>query len=57
VVTVEKIEFEGVKYYKSKESGLIYNLDEEEVGRWDEKTKKIIFEFDDEYYQDELEEE
>jgi hypothetical protein len=53
VVNVEKLEFEGVKYYKSKESGLIYNLDEEEVGKWDEKTKKIIFETND----DELEEE
>lgn len=41
---VTKIEYEGNKYYKSKKSGIIYNLDQDVVGKWNEDTKKIDFE-------------
>ena len=41
---VNKIEYEGNKYYKSKKSGIIYNLEQDVVGKWNEETKKIDFE-------------
>ena len=41
---VKKIEFEGVKYYKSKKTGLIYDLEQEVVGKWNEEKQTIIFE-------------
>jgi hypothetical protein len=40
---VKRFEFEGVKYLKSKNTGIIYNLDEEVIGQWNEKTSKIDF--------------
>jgi hypothetical protein len=40
---VKKILYEGQKYYKSTKSGIIYNLTQDEVGIWNEKTKKIDF--------------
>jgi hypothetical protein len=40
---VKRFEFEGVKYLKSKNTGIIYNLDEEVIGKWNEKTSKIDF--------------
>jgi hypothetical protein len=41
---VTKIEYEGKKYYKSKKSGIIYDLEQDVVGKWNEETKKIDFE-------------
>ena len=41
---VKRFEFEGVKYLKSKNTGIIYNLDQDVVGKWNEKTNKIDFE-------------
>ena len=41
---VKKFEFEGAKYLKSKKTGIIYNMDQEVVGKWNEKTQKIDFE-------------
>jgi hypothetical protein len=41
---VKKIEFEGKFYYKSKKSGIIYNMDQDVVGKWDEETERINFE-------------
>jgi hypothetical protein len=41
---VKKIEFEGKFYYKSKKSGIIYNMAQDVVGKWDEETERINFE-------------
>jgi hypothetical protein len=41
---VVRIEFKGVKYLKSENTGVIYNMDEDVVGKWNEKTKSIDFE-------------
>jgi len=55
---VKKIEFEGVKYLKSKKSGIIYNMDQDVVGKWCDATNKIIFEDpEDEESEDEYEDE
>ena len=40
---VKKIEYEGKKYLKSKNTGIIYNLDQDVIGKWNEKTNKIDF--------------
>ena len=40
---VKKFEFEGTKYLKSKKSGIIYNMEQEVVGKWNEETQKIDF--------------
>ena len=41
---VKRFEYEGVKYLKSKNTGIVYNLDQDAVGKWNEKTSKIDFE-------------
>lgn len=41
---VKRFEFEGVKYLKSKNTGIIYNMDQDVIGKWNEKTNKIDFE-------------
>jgi len=41
---VKRFEFEGVKYLKSKKTGIIYNMDQDVIGKWNEKTSKIDFE-------------
>ena len=41
---VVRIEYKGVKYLKSENTGVIYNMDEDVVGKWNEKTKAIDFE-------------
>ena len=51
---VKKIEFEGKSYYKSKKSGIIYNMEQEVVGKWNEESQCIDFE--DEEVEDEYEE-
>jgi hypothetical protein len=51
---VKKIEFEGKSYYKSKKSGIIYNMDQEVVGKWNEESERIDFE--DEEVEEEYEE-
>jgi hypothetical protein len=40
---VKRFEFEGVKYLKSKNTGIIYNMEQEVVGKWNEQTNKIDF--------------
>ena len=40
---VKRFEYEGVKYLKSKNTGIVYNLDQDAVGKWNEKTSKIDF--------------
>ena len=44
---VKKFEYEGVKYLKSKKSGIIYNMEQEVVGKWNEESQKIDFEEED----------
>jgi hypothetical protein len=41
---VTKIEYEGKQYYKSKKSGIIYNVEQDVVGIWNKETNKIDFE-------------
>ena len=40
---VKRFEFEGVKYLKSKNTGIIYNMEQDVVGKWNESTQKIDF--------------
>jgi len=40
---VKKFEYEGTKYLKSKKTGIVYNMEQDVVGKWDEVSKKIIF--------------
>jgi hypothetical protein len=38
---VKRFEHEGIKYLKSKKSGIIYNMDQEVIGKWNEELQKI----------------
>jgi hypothetical protein len=40
---VKRIEFEGKKYLKSQKTGIVYNLNEDIIGKYDEVKKIIIF--------------
>lgn len=40
---VKKLKYEGKEYLKSKLTNIVYNMEEEIVGRWDEKERRIIF--------------
>lgn len=40
---VKKIKFEGATYLKSKKSGIVYNMEQDVIGKWDEVSQKIIF--------------
>ena len=40
---VVRIEYKGVKYLRSENTGVIYNMDEDVVGKWNDKTKEIDF--------------
>jgi len=58
VDVVRKIVFEGTTYLKSKTTGVVYNMEQELVGKWNEATQKIDFEdIDDEEEEDEYDEE
>ena len=58
VDVVRKFEYEGTIYLKSKNTGVVYNMDQELVGKWNETTQKIDFEdIDDEEEEDEYDEE
>jgi hypothetical protein len=55
---VKRFEFEGVKYLKSKNTGIIYNMEQEVVGKWNEQSNKIDFkEAEDEEEEEEYEDE
>ena len=55
---VKRFEFEGVKYLKSKNTGIIYNMEQEVVGKWNEQSNKIDFkEAEEEEEEDEYEDE
>ena len=45
---VKKFEHEGKTYYKSKKSGMIYNMDQELVGKWNEERNAIELEEEEE---------
>ena len=45
---VRKFEHEGKSYYKSKNSGVIYNMEQEVVGKWNEERNDIDFEEEEE---------
>ena len=53
---VKKIVFEGKKYLKSKKTGIIYNMDQDVIGKWNEEKQRIDFneeeESEDEYDED-----
>ena len=58
VDVVRKFEYEGRTYLKSKSTGVIYNMEQDLVGKWNESTQKIDFEdIDDEEEEDEYDEE
>ena len=40
---VKKIEFEGKKYLKSKNTGIIYNMEQDVIGKWNESKNRIDF--------------
>jgi hypothetical protein len=45
---VKKFEFGGKSYYKSKNTGVIYNMEQEVVGKWNTETNDIDFEEEEE---------
>jgi chemotaxis protein histidine kinase CheA len=45
---VTKFDFGGKSYYKSKKSGVIYNMEQEVVGKWNTETNDIDFEEEEE---------
>ena len=53
---VKKIMFEGKKYLKSKKTGVIYNMEQDVIGKWNEEKERIDFneeeESEDEYDED-----
>jgi hypothetical protein len=53
---VVRIEYKGVKYLKSENTGVIYNMDEDVVGKWNDKTKSIDFEEQEEEEEEEYDE-
>jgi hypothetical protein len=50
---VKKIMFEGKKYLKSKNTGIIYNMEQEVIGKWNEEKNRIDFNVEDEESEDE----
>ena len=40
---VKKIKIDGVTYLKSKKSGIVYNMEQDVIGKWDEGSQTIIF--------------
>ena len=40
---VKKIKYEGVTYLKSKKSGIVYNMEQDVIGKWDESSQNILF--------------
>ena len=53
---VKKIDFEGKKYLKSKKTGIVYNMEQDVIGKWNEEKQRIDFqeeeESEDEYDED-----
>jgi hypothetical protein len=53
---VKKIMFEGKKYLKSKNTGIIYNMEQDVIGKWNEEKNRIDFDVQDEESEDEYDE-
>ena len=53
VDVVNKMEFQGTTYLKSKNTGIIYNMEQDVVGKWNENTKTIDFDEEEEEEYDE----
>ena len=53
---VKKIMFEGKKYLKSKNTGIIYNMEQDVIGKWNEEKNRIDFNVADEESEDEYDE-
>jgi len=45
---VRKFEHQGKSYYKSNKSGVIYNMEQEVVGKWNAERNDIDFEEEEE---------
>jgi len=43
VDVVKKFEHEGKAYLKSKKSGIVYNMDEDAIGKWNESSQMIEY--------------
>ena len=54
---VKRFEFEGKKYLKSKKTGIIYNMEQDVIGKWNDASNKIDFTSTDEEVEEEYEEE
>ena len=52
VLKVKKFEYKGTKYLKSS-NGVVYNMEQDEVGTWNEETKEIVFKAVDEEEEEE----
>ena len=50
---VKKIMFEGKKYLKSKNTGIIYNMEQDVIGKWNEEKNRIDFNVEDEESEEE----
>ena len=53
---VKKFTYEGKMYLKSKNTGVIYNMEQDAVGRWNAETNKIDFMEEEEECESEYEE-
>jgi hypothetical protein len=53
---VKKIMFEGKKYLKSKNTGIIYNMEQDVIGKWNEEKNRIDFNVEDEESEDDYDE-
>ena len=53
---VKKIVFEGKKYLKSKKTGIIYNMEQDVIGKWNEEKQRIDFNAEGEESEDEYDE-
>ena len=52
---VNKIEFEGKKYLRSKKTGIVYNMEQDVVGKWNVDKKRIDFNIEEEESEEEYE--
>jgi hypothetical protein len=53
---VKKIMFEGKKYLKSKNTGIIYNMEQDVIGKWNEEKNRIDFKVEGEESEDDYDE-
>ena len=56
VDVVNKIDFQGTTYLKSKTTGVIYTMDQDQIGKWNEQTSTIDFDEEGEEEEEEYDE-